>query len=103
MDDVLEYAARAARHAPSRAALDEELTLPAVLYELAIVGEAASRTSPDLRSGHPEVPWARIVSLRNILVHAYDRIDLDLVWDAVERLSGLVASLERIREGLPEL
>jgi uncharacterized protein with HEPN domain len=49
----------------------------AVLQKLAIIGEAASRVSKDLRSRYDEVPWARIVAFRNILVHAYFGVDWD--------------------------
>jgi len=55
----------------------------AVLYQLSIIGEAASRLSRELRSKHPEVDWRQIASMRNFVVHAYFSVDLDIVWETV--------------------
>jgi uncharacterized protein with HEPN domain len=46
---------------------------------LEILGEAASRISPELRNDHPEIPWRTLISTRNRLIHAYFEIDLDIV------------------------
>ena len=59
-----------------------DLVRSAVAQKLMIIGEAASRLSSDLKKRHPEVPWAEIMALRNILVHAYFGIQWDLVWRA---------------------
>ncbi len=70
-------------------ALSDELTLHAVLWELAILGEAANRVSEPVRASHPEVPWRRIINQRNILVHVYDQVDIDLLWQAIEAIPEL--------------
>lgn len=67
-------------------------TQVAVAYEILKLGEAASRLSPSFRKSHPGVPWRRLVSLRNEIVHEYFRVDLDGVWEFVETE---LASLER--------
>ncbi|MDE3205668.1 MAG: DUF86 domain-containing protein [Acidobacteriota bacterium] len=46
---------------------------------MAILGEAADPVSDPLRDSHPEVPWRRIVNQRNILVHVYGEVDVDLL------------------------
>ena len=56
----------------------------ALVRLLEIVGEAASRVSPSLREAQPAVPWVQIVGLRNRLVHGYDSVDLDVLWQVVE-------------------
>jgi uncharacterized protein with HEPN domain len=62
-----------------------------------IVGEAASKVSPQSRSEISAIPWADIVSMRNRLIHAYFDINLDSVWDTVvDDLPPLVAALENI-------
>ncbi len=67
----------------------------AMIRLLEIVGEAASRVPTEDRTGLPEVPWRSVVGLRNRLIHAYDFIDYDIVWDLVrDDLPPLVASLE---------
>jgi hypothetical protein len=42
--------------------------------------EAAARIGPDVRNAHAEVPWQRVTGMRNLLVHRYFDIDLDVVW-----------------------
>jgi uncharacterized protein with HEPN domain len=59
-----------------------ELLRSAVVQKLAVIGEAASRVSEELRTRHPQVPWPQIIAFRNILVHAYFGIDWDVVWRA---------------------
>jgi uncharacterized protein with HEPN domain len=62
-----------------------------------ILGEAAAKTSDDLRNQHPSIPWPQITAMRNRLIHAYFDINLDRVWDTVtDDLPPLVAELERI-------
>src|SRR5215211_855003 len=69
---------------------------------LEIVGEAASRTEVATRDQYPSIPWRRIIGLRNRLVHAYDMIDLGIVWSIVARdLPRLVEEFEKIL-GLPD-
>lgn len=50
-----------------------------------IIGEACRALSEALRDRHPEVPWAAIVGMRNILVHDYFGLNLDEVWSVTER------------------
>jgi len=60
---------------------DEQLRF-AVVQAVQIIGEAASRISPETRSIIP-LPWADIMYMRNRLVHAYFDIDPDVVWRTV--------------------
>lgn len=62
-----------------------------------IVGEAANRLSTDDQLRYPTIPWKEIVGMRNRLVHGYDAIDLDVLWDTVHiDLPPLIDELERI-------
>ena len=45
-----------------------------------IIGEAARGLSEELRKAHPEVPWRQMIAMRNVLIHGYFDIDVDLVW-----------------------
>jgi uncharacterized protein with HEPN domain len=56
----------------------------AVIRRLTIIGEATKRLSPDFRSHHPEIPWKQMAGLRDIIVHEYDDIRLDIIRDIVE-------------------
>lgn len=68
-----------------------------------IVGEAACRVTPATRERHPAIPWPQIIGMRNRLVHGYDVIDYDLLWDTVTHdLPPLADALSRIlnRKGM---
>ena len=56
-----------------------------VIRRLEIIGEAAGRISPGFRDTHPEIQWSEIRGMRNRMTHGYDDIDMDIVWDTVER------------------
>jgi len=62
---------------------DELLQVWAV-HHLQIIGEAASKLSEEFMLSHPDVPWSKMIGMRNVLVHDYAGIDLDIVWAAVE-------------------
>ena len=68
----------------SRSDLDSDRLLAlAVVRLLEIIGEAAARVPDEERSRRPGVPWASIVGLRNRLIHGYDDVDHDIVWEIV--------------------
>ncbi len=67
----------------------------AILKAVELVGEAASQISPEGKEAHPEIPWAKIIGMRNRLVHGYFNIKLERVWETVQQdLPHLVALLE---------
>lgn len=57
----------------------------AVLHQLLVLGEAVRRLSSEIRAAHPTIPWPKISSMRNTLIHEDDRVDLDLVWFTLEQ------------------
>jgi uncharacterized protein with HEPN domain len=59
----------------------DEFLRDAVLHRLMIVGEAARSLSVELKTRHPEVPWARIIGFRNIVVHEYFAVESARVWE----------------------
>jgi uncharacterized protein with HEPN domain len=62
-----------------------------------LIGEAASKLGRPFQETHPSIPWAQIIAMRNILVHEYFGMDLEAVWQVVERdLPELKAKLEAI-------
>ena len=79
-------------------ASDRQLAL-ALIKEIEIIGEAASRISAETREQNPDIPWAAIVGMRNRLIHAYAEIDVEVVWSAVENdLPRLVLMVEELLE-----
>ena len=72
-------------------------TLDAVVRNLEVIGEAAKNVPEEVRSAHPEIEWKKIAGLRDILIHQYFGIDVDIVWDIVQnKLPGLAESVRRI-------
>jgi len=62
----------------------EELVQNWIVHHLQIIGEAAAKISDDFQQQHPDIPWLKIIGMRNILVHNYFCIDIDAVWAVVE-------------------
>lgn len=85
--DMLEAVERIERYASrGRQEFDRDDLLQVwVLHHLQIVGEASAALPADIREAAPEIPWAKMVGMRNILVHHYFEIDRDVVWAVVER------------------
>lgn len=75
--------------------LADERTQSAILHQLLIIGEAVKRLSSDFRLGHPEIRWTPMAGMRDILIHAYDTVDLDEVWRTVTAdIPPLIANLQ---------
>lgn len=56
----------------------------AVIRRLTIIGEATKRLSNELRDRYPEIPWRKMAGLRDVVVHKYDEIDLDVLREIVD-------------------
>lgn len=82
----------------NREDLDADRVLELALTRLVeIVGEAAARVSREAQARYPHIPWPEIVGLRNRLIHGYDAVDLDILWDIVQiDLPPLIVSLRQI-------
>lgn len=82
----------------TRADLDTDRKLNLALVRLVeIIGEAATRMSPEVRNRHPGIPWLDIIGMRNRIVHGYDQVDFDILWDVMElHLPSLITELQRI-------
>ena len=78
-DHAVEAAQLVSQHC--REDLDKDRVLCLAMIQLMqIVGEAACRLSEDFHLRHTEVPWSRMIALRNRLIHGYDTIDRDILW-----------------------
>jgi uncharacterized protein with HEPN domain len=55
----------------------------AVVRALEIIGEAAKRLPTSLREQYPEIPWRGMAGMRDRIIHGYDTLDLQIVWDVV--------------------
>jgi len=76
---------------------EDELIQTWTLHHIQILGEAAARISDEFQEQHPDIPWFKIVGMRNILVHGYFKIDVNAVWLVVENdLPTLYDQIKRI-------
>ena len=67
----------------------------AILKAVEIIGEAASQVSAETRKAHQEIPWSNIIGMRNRLVHGYFDVNLERVWETVQRdIPRLISQLE---------
>ena len=60
-------------------------TQDAVVRNFEIIGEAVKNLSERLKSNHPEISWKRIAGMRDKMIHEYFGVNLNLVWDTVDR------------------
>ncbi|WP_419950942.1 DUF86 domain-containing protein [Candidatus Palauibacter sp.] len=63
----------------------DRLRQHAIIKAIEIIGEAAASVSRETREHHPAIPWREIVGMRNRLVHAYFEVDVERVWETVQR------------------
>jgi uncharacterized protein with HEPN domain len=85
--DILIAARRAMSYmeGSSRAEFEQnEMLQDAIIRPLEIIGEAASRVSEDYQEAHPEIPWHKMIGMRNRLIHEYFRVNYGAVWDTVQ-------------------
>lgn len=76
---------------------EDTMRQDAVVRQLLIIGEAAKRVSEEFKVLHPKIPWRQMAGMRDILMHAYDHVDLDEVWRvATEELPDLIRYIEPI-------
>lgn len=101
--DMLAHAQEALEQARNyqRRDLDRQrLVYLGLQHLVAIIGEAATRVSSETQQNHPELPWTQMIAMRNRLIHGYEVVKADIVWDTlVQDLPILVEQLRAILAG----
>jgi uncharacterized protein with HEPN domain len=77
--------------------LRDPRTMDAVKLQFIIVGEAANNVPATIVQAHPEIPWRRMRQMRNVVVHDYPGVRMDMVWDTIQNdLPPLVEPLKSL-------
>ena len=78
--------------------IKDDKTIDSVVRNLEIISEAANRLPEGFRAQHPEIEWRKIIGLRNRIVHDYFNIDVEIVWEIIQKdLPNLKSKLPLIR------
>jgi uncharacterized protein with HEPN domain len=80
----------------------DELTVDAVVYNFAVIGEAARHVPSEIVERYPQVPWADMRDMRNFIIHQYSEVSVRTLWETVvQDLPPLPAMLRDILEREP--
>ncbi|HJU06394.1 MAG TPA: DUF86 domain-containing protein [Nitrospiraceae bacterium] len=63
---------------------DDEKTFDAVVRNIEVIGEAVKKLPEHIRIQHPTVEWKKIAGVRDILIHEYFGIDVEIIWDIIQ-------------------
>jgi uncharacterized protein with HEPN domain len=76
---------------------DAALLHDALLYQFVVIGEAVKHLAEETRASAPDVPWADVAGLRDLIAHEYFRIEIERVLDVVRRdLPPLEREIDRL-------
>lgn len=74
-------------------------TVRAVIRSIEIIGEASAKISGEFKNTHKDVPWDKIIGMRNRLIHVYFDIDYDIVWQTVKKnMPELIKAIKKLLE-----
>lgn len=76
---------------------NDDMLSYAVVRAIEIIGEAASKITSETREAYPQIQWKNIIGMRNRVIHNYENVDLDIVWEvSIRNLPELIAELQNI-------
>ena len=64
---------------------ENHLIQDGVIRQIEIIGEATKRLPEKIRKKYFDIPWKDMAGMRDKLIHGYFGVDLDAVWDTVEK------------------
>ncbi len=78
-----------------------EMLQDAIFRRFEIIGESSKKIPKNIRDKYNEIPWRQMSDLRNILIHEYFGVNLDMVWNIIEKeLSNLAFNIKKIIEDI---
>jgi len=81
--------------------INDRKTYMAVIREFEIIGEAVKNIPDNIKTKYPDIQWRDIVDFRNLLIHQYFGVDLEIVWKTIhEDLPPLKNTIEDIEKNV---
>ncbi len=100
IQDILDSIEAICRHVngmDSAGFASDAKTIDAVLHRFAVIGEAATAIPPEVVQANPQLPWREMRAMRNLVVHAYFGVKLEIVWDTIQNdLPPLLPALKKL-------
>ena len=76
---------------------ENEMLIDACVFNLSQLGEIANRIDSEYENAHSDIPWRQIYGLRNRIIHDYEGVNLNLIWEIItEDLPDLLKQLKTI-------
>ncbi len=102
VEDILECIAKIERYTAGMTLESfeaDEMKVDAVMRNFTVIGEAARHVPAEIEARHPDVPWAEMRGMRNVIVHEYSSVNVSVVWQTLQqRLPPLAPRLRRVLE-----
>jgi len=76
---------------------EDRKTIDAVIRNIEIIGEAANHLPAEFKEQHEDIPWYQMQGMRNILIHEYFGVDIEVLWKTIqEDLPGVKNKIEKL-------
>ncbi|MHB9148884.1 MAG: HepT-like ribonuclease domain-containing protein [Thermoleophilia bacterium] len=99
MLDAAETAVRLTKDIDQETFFSDRVLVDAVIKNIVVLGEAASRVPDEVTENQPDVPWREMRDMRNFIVHEYFGLNRDVLWGTVrDDISALIPLLRRMLE-----
>ena len=87
LEDIMEAIAKIERYIANLSFeefIKKEMVIDATVRNFEVIGEAVKRIPENIKQKYPDVEWKKIAGLRDILIHEYFAIDLEILWDIIK-------------------